>query len=185
MLVYDMIPERLGLSSDDPVWDEKRLAIEHASAYACISESTRRDLLEFDPAAHGKPATVVPLGVDDFAVRPEHDVEAFRVHHGLDRPYFLVVGERCGVGGYKNVGLVFRALHDWPEADAHELVCIGGRPEIESELQGSPRTYGFVALPWATTSCDSRMRARSRSLSLRATRASDYPLPRPWPAAVR
>ena len=48
MLVYDLIPERLGLEMTDPVWAEKRLAIEHASAYACISENTRRDLLDWN-----------------------------------------------------------------------------------------------------------------------------------------
>ena len=134
MLVYDMIPERLGLKTTDAVWVEKRLAIEHASAYVCISENTRRDLLELEPAARDKPAVVVPLGVDDFAVRSEREVAAFRLRYGLGRPYFLVVGERLGVDGYKNVSLVFRALRDWRDADAHELVCIGGRPEIESEL---------------------------------------------------
>jgi hypothetical protein len=99
MLVYDMIPERLGLEMADPVWDEKRLAIEHASAYACISENTRRDLLELEPASRDKPAAVIPLGVDDFAARPEHDHQAFRSRYGLRRPYFLVVGERLGVDG--------------------------------------------------------------------------------------
>lgn len=135
MLVYDLIPERLGLDMSDPVWDEKRLAIEHASAYVCISESTRRDLLELEPDASGKPADVVLLGVDGhFTVTREHDVAAFRAQHGLDRPYFLVVGERRGVDGYKNVRLVFRALRDWPEADAHELVCVGGAADIEPDL---------------------------------------------------
>ena len=116
------------------MWAEKRLAIEHADAYACISESTRHDLLELEPAAGDKPAVVIPLGVDDFAVRPDRDVASFRVRYDVDRPYFLVVGERWGVDGYKNVGLVFRALREWPDADAHALVCVGGRPEIEAEL---------------------------------------------------
>lgn len=135
MLVYDMIPERLGLDMSDQVWDEKRLAIEHASAYVCISENTRRDLLELGPTARGKRADVVLLGVDErFTVASERDVAAFRAEHGLDRPYFLVVGERRGVDGYKNVRLVFRAVRDWPEADAHELVCVGGGAEIEPDL---------------------------------------------------
>ena len=67
MLVYDLIPERLGLDMSDPVWEEKRRAIEHASAYVCISENTRRDLLELEPAAPDKPVEVVLLGVDDFS----------------------------------------------------------------------------------------------------------------------
>jgi glycosyltransferase involved in cell wall biosynthesis len=135
MLVYDLIPERLRFDMSDPVWDEKRLAIEHASAYACISANTRHDLIELEPAASGKRADVVPLGVDEhFTVAPEAEVAAFRAEHGLDRPYFLVVGERRGVEGYKNVSLVFRALRDWPEADAHELVCVGGGADIEPDL---------------------------------------------------
>lgn len=135
MLVYDLIPERLGLDMSDPVWDEKRLAIEHASAYACISENTRRDLVELEPAASEKLAVVVPLGVDEsFTVTQETDVAAFRAEHGLDRPYFLVVGERRGVQGYKNVDLVFRALREWPGAGTHELVCVGGAANIEPDL---------------------------------------------------
>jgi glycosyltransferase involved in cell wall biosynthesis len=141
MLVYDLIPERLGLDMSDQVWEEKRFAIEHASAYACISENTRRDLLELESASSGKRADVVPLGVDEsFTVAAERDVAAFRAEHRLDRPYFLVVGERQGVDGYKNVELVFRALRDWPEADAHELVCVGGLSDIEPDLRAiAPR----------------------------------------------
>jgi glycosyltransferase involved in cell wall biosynthesis len=135
MLVYDLIPERLGLDMTDRIWDEKRLAIEHASAYACISESTRRDLLELEPASRGKPADVVPLGVDDrFKVASEREVAAFRAKRGLDRPYFIVVGERRGVEGYKNVELVFRALRDWADAGSHELICVGGGADIEPDF---------------------------------------------------
>ena len=141
MLVYDLIPERLGLEMSDPVWDEKRLAIEHARAYACISENTRRDLFELESAATGKRADVVPLAVDDhFAVAQQHEVGAFRAKHGLERPYFLIVGERQGVQGYKNARLVFEALDEWPEAELHELVCVGGAARIERDLRAiAPR----------------------------------------------
>ncbi|MDP9261691.1 MAG: glycosyltransferase family 4 protein, partial [Actinomycetota bacterium] len=136
MLVYDLIPERLGLDMSDAVWEEKRLAVEHASVYACISENTRRDLLELEPGSKGKRADVVPLGVDDaFTPAPDAEVASFRMKHALDRPYFLVVGERRGVEGYKNVELVFRAFRDWAGADDYEIVCIGGRVAIEPELR--------------------------------------------------
>jgi glycosyltransferase involved in cell wall biosynthesis len=135
MLVYDLIPERLGLDMSDPVWEEKRMAIEHASAYACISENTRRDLMELEPAARGKPAEVAVLGVDErFVPAEQREIDAFRAAYQLDHRYFLVVGERRGVDGYKNVKLVFRAMRDWPEAASHELVCVGGAEEIEPEL---------------------------------------------------
>jgi Glycosyl transferases group 1 len=136
MLVYDLIPERLGLDMSDPIWDEKRLAVEHASFYACISENTRRDVLELEPASRGKPAAVIPLGVAD-ALRPAADgeVEGFRREHRIERPYFLLVGDRRGVGGYKNTELLFRALRGWSELSGHEVVCVGGHPHIEPELR--------------------------------------------------
>ena len=143
MLVYDLIPERLGLDMSDPVWAEKRLAVEHASSYACISENTRRDLLELEPGSRGKHADVVPLGVDaGFFPASDTEVAAFRNEHGLERPYFLVVGERLGVDGYKNGSLVFRAFRDWPGAGDHEIVCVGGRPQLEPELRAAgPRVH--------------------------------------------
>ena len=136
MLVYDLIPERLGLDMSDPIWDEKRLAVEHASSYACISESTRNDLHELEPASRGKQADVVPLGVEGlFRPASTDDVAAFRTAHDIDRPYLLLVGERRGVDGYKNTELLFRALHGWSELGDHEVVCVGGQTHIEPELR--------------------------------------------------
>ncbi len=136
MLVYDLIPERLGLDMSDVTWDEKRLAVEHADSYACISQNTRRDLLELDGAAAGKPAEVVPLGVDDaFAPASSHEVEAFARAFELDRPFVLVVGERRGVDGYKNAKLVFQAFGEWADGRDHEILCVGGLPEIEPDLR--------------------------------------------------
>ncbi len=136
MLVYDLIPERLGLDMSDPIWDEKRLAVEHASSYACISENTRRDVLELEPASRGKPAAVVSPGVaDDFRPAADGEVDGFRHAHRIERPYFLLVGDRSGVGGYKNTQLLFRALRGWSELSGHEVVCVGGLPHIEPELR--------------------------------------------------
>jgi glycosyltransferase involved in cell wall biosynthesis len=120
----------------DPIWDEKRLAVQHASSYACISENTHRDVLELLPAARGKPAAVILLGVSD-SLRPsaEGEVERFRREHRIERPYFLLVGDRRGVGGYKNTKLLFEALRDWSGRGGHEVVCVGGHPQIEPELR--------------------------------------------------
>jgi glycosyltransferase involved in cell wall biosynthesis len=136
MLVYDLIPERLGLDMSDPSWDEKRLAVEHASSYACISESTRNDLHELEPTTRGKQADVVPPGVEElFRPASADEVAAFRTARGIHGPYFLVVGERRGVNGYKNTELLFRALQGWGELGGHEVVCVGGQTHIEPELR--------------------------------------------------
>jgi glycosyltransferase involved in cell wall biosynthesis len=136
MLVHDLIPERLGLDMSDPVFDEKRLTIEHADSYVCVSDNTRRDLQELEPGARGKPVTVIPLGVSaTFRPAADGDIEAFRREHGLDLPYFLLVGDRRGVDGYKNTPLLFRALHRWSDGDRYEVVCVGGHELIEPELK--------------------------------------------------
>ena len=138
MPVHDFIPERLGLDTSDPVWAEKRLAIEHASAYMCVSENTARDLVELEPVSEGKHVDVVPNGVDGhFFGASERDAELFRRTYDVERPYFLVVGQRVGLDGYKNVAFVFRALRGWAEVCEHELVCVGGEKEIEAELRGT------------------------------------------------
>jgi glycosyltransferase involved in cell wall biosynthesis len=136
MLVYDLIPERLGLDMSDPSWEEKHLGLEHASSYACISESTRNDLHELVPASRGRRADVVPLGVEEhFRPASADEVAAFRATRGISRPYFLLVGERRGLDGYKNAELMFRALQDWSGLTEHELVCVGGKTRIEPELR--------------------------------------------------
>src|SRR4051794_28857275 len=136
MPVYDLIPERLGLDRSAPIWEEKHLAVEHASSYACISENTRNDLHELEPASRSKPAYVVPLGVDElFRPASANEVAAFRKARGIGRPYFLLVGERLGVEGYKNTEVLFRALHGWRELSGHEVVCVGGQTYVEPELR--------------------------------------------------
>ena len=108
MLVYDLIPERLGLDMSDPIWDEKRLAVEHASSYACISENTRRRCARALARGAGQARGSHSLGVSD-SLRPsaEGEVDGFRREHRIERPYFLLVGDRRGVGGYKNTRLLF------------------------------------------------------------------------------
>jgi glycosyltransferase involved in cell wall biosynthesis len=136
MMVYDLIPERLGLDMSAGTLEQKHLAVEHASSYACISANTCDDLHELEPASRGKPAHVVPLGVEElFRPASADDVAAFRSAHGIGRPYFLLVGERLGIQGYKNTELLFRAMHGWGEASGHEVVCVGGQTYIEPELR--------------------------------------------------
>jgi glycosyltransferase involved in cell wall biosynthesis len=136
MIVYDMIPERLGLDMSDPVWDEKRQAVEHASSYLCISESTRRDLAELEPAARGKPTSTVLLGIDPvFSPASDDEIAEFRSKYRVEGPYVLLVGDRRGVDGYKNSGLVFRAFDAWPGNAGAEIVCVGGHVKIEPEYR--------------------------------------------------
>ena len=135
MPVYDLIPERLGLDMSAPIWEEKHLAVDHASSYACISESTRNDLHELEPNSRGKPPTSYPLvstsssGPRRRTTWPRSARPAASV--GLTSSSWA----RDGVEGYKNAGLLFRALRGWEEMRDHEVVCVGGEAHIEPTLR--------------------------------------------------
>jgi glycosyltransferase involved in cell wall biosynthesis len=120
---YDMTPERFpDLFSRSPLSTRKRACVERCSRIIAISESTKKDLIEF--------WNVDPLLVD---VTPL--ANSLRVEPGGDpvgRPYVLFVGWRWG---YKNFD---RFVGVWAEMrnirDNFLLVCFGGGRFTESEL---------------------------------------------------
>ena len=133
---YDMIPEMTGADLSQEVWREKHRAIEHASVHIMISHSSARDLERLFPVVKPGSTVVAHCGVAP-VFRPANAEETveFRRSHGLTKPYFLVVGDRSGVYGYKNGFLVFRALSLMAEAKDLELVCVGGQATIEPEFK--------------------------------------------------
>lgn len=131
LMVHDMIPEVLGFDLTNPQWVGKRLAIESAQAYLCVSRSTEADLLRFHPQAQGRSRRVVHNGCS-FEAADATDVAAFRQRHGITRPYFMVSGSRTD---YKNVELFFRAfarLGD--ERSQLAVVCTNANAPLEPEM---------------------------------------------------
>lgn len=127
--VLDMIHERFPASfpEDDPIARWKREVVGRADRVICISESTRRDLLEFLPAAAGK-SSVVRLGFDP----PAPDEPAAPAD---GRPFLLFVGQR---GGYKNFAGLLRAwAGSFRLRKEFDLVCFGGGPF-------SPVEFGLI-----------------------------------------
>jgi len=120
LTVYDMIHERFSthFSSADPTSREKAAAVARADHVICISEQTRRDLidvLQVDPAK----TSVVYLGfaLTGAAADSVVPMEAAR-------PYLLYVGSR---GGHKNFEALVRAYAGSPQLMAAcDLVCFGG-----------------------------------------------------------
>jgi len=120
--VYDMIPERFpDLFSRSPLSTRKRACVERCSRIIAISESTKRDLIQFynvDPLL----VDVTPLG-NSLHAEPGDDP--------VGRPYVLFVGVR---GGYKNFDRFARV---WAEMrsirDSFLIVCFGGGRFSESE----------------------------------------------------
>lgn len=120
LTVFDMIHERLksSFSAFDPNSREKALAVNRADHVICISEQTRRDLVELfgiDPAK----TSVVHLGFS--LTQSAEDTER---RFASRRPFLLYVGKR---GGYKNFEALLQAFAASPALrGAVDLVCFGG-----------------------------------------------------------
>ena len=112
--VHDLIDTRLGKTHVGSIWSTSTAAARHVDGWICISEQTRRDLIDIykvDPAR-----TCVIHHASDLAVPPD-------ARPPIDRPYVLQVGGR---GGYKNLDVVLRAFKASPRlAREVDLVCFG------------------------------------------------------------
>jgi len=133
MYVYDMIPEVMGFDLNAPMWRDKRRAVEHASAYIAISQSTAEDLVRFYPQAATRPVCIAHCAADPIFT-PASDAEVVALLAELELPadYVLFVGARDAA--QKNAALVFEALAAIPLAERPALLCVGGAPELEAEL---------------------------------------------------
>jgi glycosyltransferase involved in cell wall biosynthesis len=125
LTVWDMIHEIFSDQMDPPgfVAQMKRKAIKAADAIICISENTRKDLLERYPEAEDK-VSVTALAADiniSLANGPEVVPS---------RPYYLYVGSRSF---YKNFGGLSAALAKAVSARPEMALCVVGAPFNEME----------------------------------------------------
>lgn len=128
LTVYDMIHEKYpsSFSPGDETSAAKRSAALRADHVICISESTRKDLLElFDIPKHK--VSVVHLGYAPLI--PTERQDSFLNEKALS-PYLLYVGSR---GGYKNFEGLIRAIAQSKYVKENfTVICFGGgsfRPE--------------------------------------------------------
>ena len=136
--VYDFVYERFASLPRRLVHSaQKRRALAGSDRIICISESTRRDLLEFMGHRYEDRAVVVPLAASE-AFHALPDVER--------RPQVLFVGAR---GGYKNFTAVVEALSMLPDL---WLICVGGGPltaeeraRLERSVPGRYRAAGYLS----------------------------------------
>lgn len=126
--VYDMISERFPIEfASSQFTDTKKIAVSRANHVLCISESTRRDLIQLFGVAAER-TSVVYLGYDELA--PPADT-CTRVQNG-SRPYLLYVGSR---GGYKNFEALARAFASSSYLrNGFTVMCFGGGAFAPEEL---------------------------------------------------
>jgi len=129
--VYDMIHERFPslFSKHDRTAELKRAAVLRSDHVICISENTKRDLLELVPISPEK-VSVVYLGVEKIDMY-EHNGDAKLIFNEL--PYLLFVGGR---GHYKNFNGLLRsyASSNWLKNN-FRIICIGGGKLQTDELE--------------------------------------------------
>ncbi|MGD1804967.1 methyltransferase domain-containing protein [Dapis sp. BLCC M126] len=134
-MAYDMIPEVLAKNLDNPSWQEKHRGIRQAVSYIAISENTARDLVKYFPQIPANSVTVAPCGIEaKFSRAIPQEVTNFQQKYQINRPYFLIVGERIGWLGYKNTILFFKAFAKLKKSTEFDIVCIGKNRKLEPEL---------------------------------------------------
>ncbi len=127
--VYDMIQERFlnNISKNDNASKLKRIVIERADHVICISESTRRDLLNYF-GINDKKVSVVYLGVD----RISNAYLCIQPLVVTKRPFLLYVGYR---EGYKNFfGFISAIASSKKLIMDFDIVAFGGGKFTQFEL---------------------------------------------------
>jgi glycosyltransferase involved in cell wall biosynthesis len=129
--VYDMINERYAqdYSRIDPIVRWKASAVCRADHVICISENTRRDLLEMYDIPEAK-VSVIHLGYDPLYQSNPGEQEFLRTKKNA--PYILYVGKRSG---YKNFRRLLAAFGCSPWLrNNFRLLCFGGGPINAEEM---------------------------------------------------
>lgn len=125
--VHDMIPELMPYTRRRlDLLTLKRRYVDTADHVICVSEATKRDLLEvYGPIE--APISVVHHGVDSRFTTGAAPLS------GWPERYVLMVGNRSQ---YKDADVLFRAFsHLVREHDDLHLVCLGGGAFTERELE--------------------------------------------------
>ena len=137
ILLHDMIPETTGQDLDHSEWRAKAAAIERASAFFAVSKSTLADFRSLYPDLADREVYLTPNAAGpEFKPAAPADVAGFRGRCQIQKPYFLLIGNRTL---YKNAILFFRSFASWSRRREFEVVCAGGAAELEPCFQNFVR----------------------------------------------
>lgn len=145
VLVHDMLPEIFNTDLSVMSLQEKHWSILHALHCICISTNTIGDLRKFFPNITAERITLAPNGISrEFLPQSSERVRDFQQKYGIDRDFFLLVGNRYANGGFKNAVHFFRTFAKLPDRHKFRIICVGGKPILEPELvelAGETRVY--------------------------------------------
>ena len=140
LMLYDMIPEVIGINPEEPRWREKHIGIDYAAAYIAISDNTAKDLIRFFPAISSDLVTVAHCGVNStFSPTSSEEINLFKSKYGISKSYFILVG--ANIGYNKNLELFLDAFSQLPSKQSFEIVLTSGgflpRYDFRSYTSGS------------------------------------------------
>lgn len=99
--------------------NQMKVAVNHADAVICISESTKKDLLRYIPSSKNKKIEIIPQGYDTTSYRYD-DVERYK--------RVVFVGNRSV--SYKNFGLAIESVSKLNDVELHII----GSPLNDNEV---------------------------------------------------
>ncbi|MHB8778312.1 MAG: glycosyltransferase family 4 protein [Anaerolineales bacterium] len=120
-LIYERFPNLFNMPEDDNFRLQKQRAVLNADKVVCISEATRRDVVEFYKIPEAKTETIY-LGYST-AFRQMPSLNAQK-----EKPFLLYVGMRVH---YKNFSNLIKAYAKWKHKHEINLVVIGKPWDIE------------------------------------------------------
>lgn len=108
---------------------QKKMAFRYADGIICISESTKRDLLQYCPNCQSKNIRVIYLGVaDSFYVINGESCPNRQIREIISKKYLVFVGARSG---YKNFDMAVKVVAEIPDCN---LLIIGGGDMSSAEV---------------------------------------------------
>jgi glycosyltransferase involved in cell wall biosynthesis len=125
LTVYDFTDEKF--SPGNPIIAAKTAAIKRADHLICISENTRKDLLErFDIEPSMVSVIYLASSLKDIGNASNSEEQSIEGNNQVDSPYILYVGDRSG---YKNFNRLLEAYGKSPSlVKDFKLICFGSLP---------------------------------------------------------
>jgi glycosyltransferase involved in cell wall biosynthesis len=144
LVLCDGAPDVPGAGPGRRPAQEKQLAINFASNYACFSEHARSELELRYRGTLGR-SVVTACGAEPSVFRP-HDrsaVEAFKRKHELPEPYFLLVEAAPEQLAHEGELLAFLASSA-AAGEKAQVLCVGDEQMVQAEALAHPPDHVFI-----------------------------------------
>ena len=148
---YDLLIERFAPIFDEPIYHqtraEMRRCIAAADGVICISETTKKEIVDFYQTDSSK-LYVVPLAHSEvfqpLPLSESKDELSLQFLPRGEKPFFLYVGKR---GRYKNFKIILDAFEIWQQKAEVDLVVVGAEwTAAEKEALTEKNLHAHVRL---------------------------------------